>query len=85
MSKVEILADKGTHYFVKTAPIRPGGPPRRHRVHRFLCIGGPVAGLWRSSMELSDEGLTAEYRDYNNASGRHQGHSMVYIHKELLA
>jgi hypothetical protein len=79
---VEILSDKGTHYFVKTAPILRGGPPRRHRVQRYLCIGGPCAGVWRSSEELSLE-APGQYYPFNNAGS--STHSMVYIHKDLLA
>jgi len=78
----EILSDKGTHYWVKTAPVRPGGPPRRLKIRRSLCIGGPHAGAWRSAEELMEEKLWKDYHPFNN--GGVSRHSQVFIHKELL-
>ena len=77
----EILSDKGTHYFIKTAPIMTGGPPRRHKIRRWLCLGGPVADVWRSSEELAEQ-APGEYYPFNNAGS--SSHSMVYIHRSLL-
>lgn len=78
----KILSDKGTHYFVETAPIMPGGKPRRHKIRRFLCIGGPLDKQWRSSEELYHE-ASLQYTPFNNAGS--SLHSMIYVYKELLA
>lgn len=81
------LSDMGTHYFVEAAPIRPGGPKRRVRINRCLCLGGPAAGLLRSWDEIMDEGLAMLYRRYNAGDSARRGvrrRPHIFVHVELL-
>lgn len=77
------MIDKGTHYIKDAPPRQVGGPRTRQRVRRFLCIGGPCAGAWRSREELIDAGLDRDYHRYNSAGGR-GNHSQIFVHRDLL-
>lgn len=46
---------------------------------KFLCIGGPFAGEYKSWSQIYD----LKYHSFNS-SGGNPGHTMVYIHKSIL-
>lgn len=85
MRQGRIVRDMGTHYFREVIHWRTGQPTgRRQRVNRFLCVGGPLAGAWRSSEELAHPDPNwRDYAPFNNAGS--SKHSMVFIHKDLLS
>ena len=87
MPQGRILRDMGTHYTREVLHWQTGDPVpgRRQKINRFLCIGGPLAGVWRSSEELREE-APDQYSDYNAAGGRRGAnkHSMVFIDHRYL-
>lgn len=87
MTQGQIVSDMGTHYYREVRHWRTGEPTgRRQRVQRYLCLGGPRNGVWRSADELINAGMIGEYHRYNAGGGRRgkNDHSMVFLHQDLL-
>jgi len=79
------IEDKGKHVLVywHRNTVYNQGPSKEKK---FLCIGGPLDGQWKSSTQLSiPHGFS--YRAYNKADRNVRGakiHSQVWIYASLL-
>ncbi len=54
---------------------------------KFLCIGGPCAGLWRAALQIQNQGYVAynaAYRLGIGYRGKKTPHSQVWIHDSYL-
>ena len=77
---MNIVSDKGTHYYIIAKDWR--GVERRRRINRFLCVGGPLNGLYRSGDEIREADLWRVYCAFNNAGS--SAHSMIFVHDEII-